>query len=304
MPTKGVSDRLRSCRFVVSSIYENKARVAERFQALAVPGVGDGAAEAVLPAPDVEALLTFLAAVLERLGEEMVAADQAYLEEISDDPKFREAREEARDALTDKFLRQRDIFTGTYGKVVAREVGFEANVERDAGRLVLQVQRIVDTLTSGYRPPPEEVAGVTIELETFAGDFDPEYTNLSQAQDDLLRELREADTKLIAKRAAIERFEAWFLVTTRTGVAYYTLVDMDEEARRIRPSLRRPGRREEEDEGEEPPDDAPPDDEPAPSTGSPSTDPPSAASPPADPPSGDPASTSSGEGSGEPEPTP
>lgn len=292
MPTKGVSDRLRSCKFVVSSIYENKARGAERFRALVAQGDGDGGVEAVLPAPDVEALLGFLAAVLERLGEEMVAADQAYLEEISDDPKFREAREEARDALTDKFLRQRDIFTGTYGKVVAREVGFEANVERDAARLVLQVQRIVDTLTSGYRPPPEEVAGVTIELETFAGDFDPEYTNLSQAQDDLLRELREADTKLIAKRTAIERFEAWFLVTTRTGVAYYTLVGMDEEARRIRPSIRRPGRRAEDVEGEGPPADEPPAAEPT-ADGPPDTDPPAA----------EPDSASSEESSGESEPS-
>ena len=249
MATKGASDRYRSCMFVVSSFDENKTRVAERFNAL----VADGSVATELPIPDVEALLTFLGLELERLGKVMIAADQAYLDEVSDDPGYREARDEARNALADKYLRQRDIFTGTFGKVAAREVGFEANVERDGGRLVFQVQRIVDKLTSGYELPVSDMQGVEITPTKFAEDFDPEYTNLSEAQDDLLRELREADTKLIAKRASIEAFDGWFLATTRSGVALYTLVGMDEEARRIRPSLRRPGRRAAEVEGEEEP---------------------------------------------------
>ena len=164
-------------------------------------------------------------------------------------------------------------------------MGFEPRIERRADRLVFQVKRILEALAAGYEPPASDMTGVAIDLETFAKNFDPEYTRLGQAEKDLLRELREADTTLIAKRAAVEAFDPWLLATTRSAVAHYVLVGMDEEARRIRPSRRRPGHREAEVEGEE---------EPAvePTTEPPAADPAASEAPATDPDAASPAASS------------
>jgi hypothetical protein len=246
MPTKGASDRWEACRFVVSSLRENKPKLVQLLTPLLQANLPEGRT-----APDVGEQIDAVADTLELRGERMIASDQAYLDETGDDVKFREHRDEAAEQLVAKYLAQRDVYTGSFGVALAREAGFDPVIDQKPDRFFLQVQRVKQNLESpSFTLPAVRVGGVTIDPLAFAQGFDPEYTRMDDAQKDLLRERREADTKLIAKREAMELYDQWFRYAAGYAETSMRLVGMNEEADRVRPSERRPGRRAEQAEAD------------------------------------------------------
>ena len=239
MPTKGASERWESYRFVVSSLRENRTILVQQLTAETQASLPEGSTP-----PDIGAHIDMVIGTLDFHGEQMMASDQAYLDELGDDTVYREVRDKAGEDLAAKYRSQRDIYTGAFGKAQALKLGFESVVDRQPDRFCLQVRRVKENLESpDFELPPALGQGVVIEPVIFAADFEPEYTRMLTAQDDLLRERREADTKLIAKRAAMEAYDFWFRFGAGFAETAMRLVGMSEEADRVRPSQRRPGRR-------------------------------------------------------------
>lgn len=246
MATRGASDRWEACQYVVASLRKHKRRLGrilgrELREPLAAAGIEI----------DLGDLIGVLADHLEAQGKAMIADDRAHIAEIGDDPKYREIRDEARDELASKYVKQRDIFTKAYGEARAREVGFESNVDYDPDRLVLQVEQVKELMVSpAVELSTKPVKGLAFDLTEFVEGFEPELGNLRAANDELKQEWREAEEKLIAKQRSMKSYDGWFTATAEVGAALMTVAGMEEEARRLRPSLRRPGRRAKEAEKE------------------------------------------------------
>lgn len=258
MASRGASSRINSCNFVVSSMRHNRPKLLTNLTAtLREPLPEDRAV------PDVGELLDVLADGLEVRGREMVAADAGHLDELGGDPKYREMRDEANERLIGKYIAQRSVFIGAFGETAAAEVGFEPVVDRGPKRLELQVQRVKERLESpDFEMPPLKAGGISIDPAGFAQGFEPEYGRLVAANADVMRELRNAESALIAKHEAMAVYDLWFHWVAGAWESLLRLAGMSEEAQRVRPSLRRPGRRSEEAESDrqdsEDPADAPP----------------------------------------------
>lgn len=246
MASRGASSRFNSCNFVVSSIRQNRPKLLTNLtKTLGEPLPEDRSI------PEIGEFIDVLADGLEARGQNMVAADSVHLTEIGGDPRHREVRDEANEVLIGKYIAQRGIYTGAFGEAAASAIGFDSVVDREPKRLELQVMRVKEELESpDLELPALRAGGISIEPVTFAQGFEPEYSRLVAANADVLRELRKADSSLIAKREAMEMYDRWFLWVAGTWESLLKLAGMFEEARRVRPSLRRPGRRSEEAESD------------------------------------------------------
>ncbi|MCP3959801.1 MAG: hypothetical protein GY719_18285 [bacterium] len=92
-------------------------------------------------------------------------------------------------------------------------------------------------------PPTLELNGVQVDFDELANDLEPvrrEYGDLLDAID---RTQKEAQGALVAKNEAIDEYDRVFGWVTRAFESLFSLAGMEELARRIRPSVRRKGRR-------------------------------------------------------------
>jgi hypothetical protein len=236
---KETTSRKKSWEFVVSSIDTHGGEVAVRLAEVLREDLRDGE-----EMPDIPLFFQLLGRRLTRFGAAMVEASEGRLDELADDEGLRDQRNEATSALTADYIAFRGGFTTAYGATVAAEAGFEKNVASDPATMELQVDRLVTNLEKpDLVLPPTRYAGIEPRAAETVMVFRPNLNRLKAARAALNRASSEADSSQLAKNDAVQGYDREFTDLSRCFEGCAVVAKMPELAQRVRPSLRRPGRR-------------------------------------------------------------
>lgn len=268
MASKIVARRWKSSMFVVSAYRVHKEDILDGVANLGKGLEGSGEVEpqetfffkpaAISPAETRAAAETFLDHVMgtvEHRAAVLIGADHAKLGKADIEALRRIAKTKTADELRRQYVRQRDAFVNLYDELLARRAGFESNVETEAVLLVFQVRRAVDGLAALF-DAGETFAGVTVDVSAYGKALEPNLLKLESILHQVNFDTRTTQGRLRIKDLAIEAHDVAFSAGARCLEAVFRLAGMPELADRVRPSERRPGRREDEvigEEGEGPP---------------------------------------------------
>ncbi|MEE8507947.1 MAG: hypothetical protein V3T07_02685 [Myxococcota bacterium] len=267
---KETSSRKKSSEFVEAAITTQGADIGASLAGRLSTSLEEG--EEV---PDIPLFFTLIGRRMGDFRSAMVDTAQAHADELANDDAFREMRDQAMSSLTGDYVAIRTTFYQAFGPELALAIGFETNVVREPAALELQVDRLVSNLSApGLELPEPRFAGVALSPPALVEVFQPNLDKLKAARAALDREVRKSDKTLVVKNQAVEAYDREFLILSRCLEAAFVLGGEPDLAKRVRPSLRRPGRRQEVENGE------PEGDEPSPGDSPPSEDSPS------DPPEG------------------
>ncbi len=252
---KGTAGRKKSWEFVLSAIDTQGEEAADQLIEVLSEDLREGE-----EMPDIRFFFTLLGRRMARFGTAMV---EAHLDELTDDDALRQERDATTKELVADYIAMRGGYRTGYGTEIAAAVGFERHVATDPAEIELQIDRLSTNLGKpelvlpssrypGIAPQPVE----TLEL------FRPNLKRLKATRAALNRAHREADGSQLTKNDAVAAHDLEFPNLSRCFEACCTVAGLRELARRVRPSARRPGRREEEVQTEEaeasPPDEGSP----------------------------------------------
>lgn len=237
MPTETVADRERAGRFVGWTIKTQGPRIAVILAAEFAPFGVDGAVT------DFWLLQQNLLLMLDDALEKLIAADQAYVDELADDAEPRARRDQAGEKLHAALFSMRGICDLTYVPDNIETLGFPKMMTRDNSLMLSQGKRAYSKLNNPEMPMPKaQFEGVEIPPAVLANALKPIIDAVEQALNDVDREHKEAEIVRLHRNRAIEHFDHIFLWVARTLESLYSLAGEIEAAQRVRPSVRRPGR--------------------------------------------------------------
>lgn len=190
-------------------------------------------------AQTVHTTLGLLQRALKNSRDAMVQADTAHETELADDPRAREARDEAAAKLSDKVIELRSVITGMYGAATSRAV-IVGQTPRDPVALERFVGEIVQNLGAVTWPAPR-FAGAGLDAKAVAQDLSGAREALQAALTQVASEEREAQGSLSKKNQAIDEYDRGFTGVATTLAGLFTLAGEAELAEKVRPSTRRPG---------------------------------------------------------------
>ena len=173
-------------------------------------------------------------------ADAMVAADEAHIKELSDDPVKREKRDEVHEALHGTVVDFRELSTTVYGRDYVSQVGFEGRTPEDPMVLVRLAERVVGGLES-VPLPKSRFAGMTVDMGPWKEKITAGSAALKAALGDVDSEARESEQTLVAKQRAIEDYAQVFSKTANLLSALLTIAGEQELADRLRPSGSKPG---------------------------------------------------------------
>lgn len=238
MPSKAVTDRSKGARAVKAVADHQTGPLATALEERLV-----GAEEV-----NIGALLTALLRTLDAAAGAMASADETHEAELADDPAARDARDAAASELSTTLVALREALSGVYQPRAARLV-LPGETPREATRLAAFAQEVANNLRTTALPAPR-VELASIDVTAQATQIESKKAVLDSAVEAVAREEREAQTTLSSKNAAIDEYDRVFTAVAKMLEGAFTLARMDDFARRVRPSSRRPGRPDEE-EGNE-----------------------------------------------------
>ena len=276
MPSRTVSNKWKSCMFVVSAYKVHREPV--------LTGVAEISKRDPLPAtppPDQEGQVPAVATVapsfffqpettsieeakervgwfldsvvdaMERRAVAMVEADEATRMEKDEASGVREDRDRVASELRGQYVRQRDALIKLHDERVAKMAGFETTVEQEPSPLTLQVRRAINRLKSGEVVFEKTFAGIRIDAVEYGKELEPLLEELETIMRGLDVEVRETEGMIQAKADAIAAHDLLFIPGAQCIEAAFKMAGMPELAKKVRPSVRRAGRLVEEVEAEE-----------------------------------------------------
>ena len=242
MPTKETTARKKSATAVVSSI-ETHAEAAGK----ALAPLFKGVLKKGEVAPDMAFVLTVFGRVLARDNDAAVAADDAHESEKADDDLPRTTRDAAAIKVRDACTHARDGVDTVYGASALKLLGMATPPPSatDGAGLARWAEGAVGKLTDAkvVLPAPQK-RGVSVDRKALAEDITDQLSVLSGALKDVERERRELEGTQVAKNRAIEQNDATFSIVANLATAVLRAAGMPEQADKVRPSARRPGRTE------------------------------------------------------------
>jgi len=242
--------------FVVESIRQHKDTVHERFVSRweeKRPGETP---------PDVGGLLGFMADDLDEARVEMVESLGAYLNESSSNEASNVERSGAVQDTRHWYQHARGACLNVCSEEKTREMGFDLATEQHPWRLERQTQRVISVFKGldpeakieAADPEKQEVApthGYIVRV------LEPSHDRLVNVLGDWIGQRRGTETALIRKDAALKSYQGKFSIYAKCSEMLYRWVGLEEEAKRIKPSVRRLGQRAEDDGSSASPDAGP-----------------------------------------------
>jgi hypothetical protein len=239
MRQKESRDRRKSGKFVESSVLTDGPVAAAVLDEMFTADLLDGET-----LPGFLTMFRLLQRKLAAAREELAAATTQHLREVDNDIRLRQRRDALLERLTSTVSRFRNALNSIFGPgsglVLA---GLEGATAREPEALLAQIELILDRLQEPEAViGPPELPGFSMSPETFVAALGPDYVELKTLVDGLNDENRKSNHTLIAKNEAADRYDRLFAPIAGALQAFYVLAGMDELARRVKPSTRRPGR--------------------------------------------------------------
>ena len=237
MPTETTNKRLKSAFVVLSAIDEFRHR--------ALPGLAAQPTAAEAPQIDYGEWLDALHAQLSWSYNDLFRKDVTYIHELADDTKYFRQRDEIGGNLSEVILRCRGIFDNGYKPANIEEFGFPRNISQDPEQLFQQGQHLDERLREPGLPLPKPLSEkLAIDPTALADVVKSWLTQFDEALAHVRRERREATLARLARQEAVASFDDKFLWVSRTTESLFSLAGEKELAKRVRPSVTRPGRTE------------------------------------------------------------
>lgn len=196
--------------------------------------------------PDLALFTLLLCRSLGAAKMAMIQADQAHVTELSDDPAFREARDQATHALSSFLVETREVFMGVFGSK-ATSTYFKGITPRDPVVLSRFAEEVADNLSKNPLPPPR-VPGAVVDVQAILQSITSQRDALDQQLKNVGREVREAQVTLDARDAAMDAYDRVFSRVASTLCELLKLAGKPELAAKVRPSTKKPGQVEQDDD--------------------------------------------------------
>ena len=197
------------------------------------------------PALDYRPVVADLGARLDLAKQRMIAANKTHLGQLARVVELQDRRDGNKKQLLAAFTPARHLLENLYGSTRGfTTVGVTGKTLRDPRGLLKQVRDTVDFLENpkvDLTPTVEEAA---IDLSRLAIRLAGGADRLELDVGEHAGAEKQAETTRLAKNEAIETYDRQFLYVARATESLFDLAGMHELARRVRPSTRRPGRRE------------------------------------------------------------
>ena len=178
-----------------------------------------------------------------RLGEltqNMVTADDRHLNEIADDAQTLGTRDEAVASTRAGLMEVRELCGTVYGPEYVRKLGFDGNTPSDPVQLERLATQVLANFDTASRPATARF-GLNLDVTQLKEQLAPEVAALTAALAAISEDVRQADMKLVEKRQAMDVYDKGFSATADLISTLLKLSGEEELAKRVRPSVRRPG---------------------------------------------------------------
>jgi hypothetical protein len=234
MTSPVVTRLLKSNRSVVQHIETNAERLDEKLKALLKPHLRSGE-----KMPDFALGLTLMGRLLAAEGSELAAADDANEAEKLDDPALLRALEDANESLYKATTRAREMLAGAFTSKALASLGFKGDTPRSPDTLVRFATNVLAALDSHTLTPVDD--GASVDVKKLVKRLEPARDKVHALAGDALREARELQQTQAARNSAIERAVEAFNGVAGAASALLDLVGETALAERTRPSARRSG---------------------------------------------------------------
>lgn len=172
--------------------------------------------------------------------EAMIQADDANLNETSDDSRLVTERDEKSANVNAHLVDIREASETVYGPDFTRELGFEDDTPRDPVAVQSLGALVLRNLGSATPPKPVKV-GLSMDLGAWKKPLSAGLQSLAQAIQAVSDDKRDADQTLVDKREAMGRYDRTFSITANLISHMLRAAGEVELATRVRPSTRKPG---------------------------------------------------------------
>lgn len=251
-PLKAVTDRIQSCQTVVEALDAYGDQLVAVLSESLDPLLEEG---------QVTPFATQLSLFRKKLPldrDQLVTTDRSYRDQRARESVVRRRRDDQMAEVNGDVVGLRRAFTGFYSEERLAELGFARRTPQTPVELLEQAAYLVERLGD----PELDLSGSRFgDFQLVANAMTKKVNESVEALAPLIEEVarseRRSEAKKLAKDDALETYNTSFVWIARTVESLCQLAGLDEVARRVRPSRRRPGETEkepEETEGDEPTD--------------------------------------------------
>jgi hypothetical protein len=234
MLSKIVTTYVKSARDLSAALRAHRQAVAQKMESFLAPVLAKG--ESV---PDAGLLLDLFARRVDRVADELEAADKTHTDELSDDAEPRRRRDEATEELRVVLLEVKRTLQTLFGDDAPAAFKLPAELPQDPASMRRTAADVADALEKKALPKPKIEGIKEVDAAPWIAKLKKPLKRLDAASKDVAREVREAEVTLIAKNRALDAFEAAFGAGAAVGWGLLTAVGEKEHASRISLSPRR-----------------------------------------------------------------
>jgi hypothetical protein len=237
--SKLVTGRLKSSRLVEQAGAVNAEEIAAALERLLTPVLAPGE---VLP--NLLLLVQLFVRTLGELGRRMKEADGLNVAAQARNIAPRRRRDEAATTLREVLLRVRGACESLFhAGAVAELFGLRGELAADPAQLHRQGEEVYTALrSSNLTLPDTRLRGLVVDPAALADELQPSLEALGAALEEVAHYQRLSEVALAKKNRAITEYDAAFAAVANLFSALLGAGEMQELARRVRPSNRRRGR--------------------------------------------------------------